>query len=407
MSHYRSDYRTLVREALTAHPRFAGFTVMRVWPGSIDAATLPVIGVLTPQERNAPDTQTTTTRGTLLQVALRRIGHDEVEDNLDADSEVVEAVVIAALRNRERNCVLEETSVVSNSDAHAFVGRDEDQPVRSRGRHARIAQRDGRGLRTGDPVSCPDLRVAHDQGKRAAHGDRRVDCCGARRRPGAKQKMSELQTVLKSLREEAAKLKTTLWMSETDATIWDNLDKAKVSAGSASGKEIANLTRQIEGMKQLKDATEEWRDMVKSAFTDFVAKGASFRDSLSNIISKLAEMVASVGFDSIWKGLGGDAMSGSFLSWIGIGANANGTPNWRGGMTRVNERGGEILNLPKGTQIIPNDISKRMADQAANSGGGGHVSIGLDQSTGSLTATMVISASAPMPRCGSFKSSTA
>lgn len=205
---------------------------------------------------------------------------------------------------------------------------------------------------------------------------------------GAKQKMSELQTVLKSLREEAAKLKATLWMSETDATIWDNLNKAKVSASSASGKEIANLTRQIEGMKQLKSATEEWRDTVKSAFTDFVAKGASFRDSLSNIIAKLAEMVASVGFDSIWKGLGGDAMSGSFLSWIGIGANANGTPNWRGGMTRVNERGGEILNLPKGTQIIPNDISKRMADQAANSGGGGHVSIGFDQSTGSLTATM-------------------
>ena len=188
---------------------------------------------------------------------------------------------------------------------------------------------------------------------------------------GAKQKMSELQTVLKSLREEAAKLKATLWMSETDATIWENLNKAKVSAGSASGKEIAALTRQIEGMKQLKSATEEWRDTVKSAFTDFVAKGASFRDSLSNIIAKLAEMVASVGFDTIWKGIGGDAMSGGFLSWIGIGANANGTPNWRGGVTRVNERGGEILNLPEGTQIIPNDISKRMADRAADGGGGG------------------------------------
>lgn len=122
MSHYRSEFRTLVREALAAHPRFTEVTVMRVWPGSIDAATLPVIGVLTPQERSAPDTQTTTRRGTLLQVALRRIGHDEVEDVLDADSAVVEAVVIATLRSRERNCVLKDTSVVSNSDAHAFVG---------------------------------------------------------------------------------------------------------------------------------------------------------------------------------------------------------------------------------------------------------------------------------------------
>lgn len=42
-----------------------------------------------------------------------------------------------------------------------------------------------------------------------------------------------------------------------------------------------------------------------------------------------------------------------------IGANAMGTHYWRGGLTRVHERGGEIINLPSGTQIIPHDISKR------------------------------------------------
>lgn len=36
-----------------------------------------------------------------------------------------------------------------------------------------------------------------------------------------------------------------------------------------------------------------------------------------------------------------------------------GTHYWRGGLTRVHERGGEIINLPSGTQIIPHDISKR------------------------------------------------
>lgn len=41
--------------------------------------------------------------------------------------------------------------------------------------------------------------------------------------------------------------------------------------------------------------------------------------------------------------------------------NALGTSYWRGGLTRVNERGGEIMNLPGGTQIIPHDVSKRMA----------------------------------------------
>ena len=44
-----------------------------------------------------------------------------------------------------------------------------------------------------------------------------------------------------------------------------------------------------------------------------------------------------------------------------IGGNALGTSYWKGGLTRVNERGGEILNLPSGTQIIQHDVSRRVA----------------------------------------------
>ena len=50
----------------------------------------------------------------------------------------------------------------------------------------------------------------------------------------------------------------------------------------------------------------------------------------------------------------------SLLSLPGLG-NAMGTPYWRGGYTRVNERGGEIMNLPSGTQIIPHDVSVKAA----------------------------------------------
>jgi TP901 family phage tail tape measure protein len=37
------------------------------------------------------------------------------------------------------------------------------------------------------------------------------------------------------------------------------------------------------------------------------------------------------------------------------GHNALGTDNWRGGMTWVGERGPELVNLPKGSQVIPNN----------------------------------------------------
>ena len=60
------------------------------------------------------------------------------------------------------------------------------------------------------------------------------------------------------------------------------------------------------------------------------------------------------------------------ISWVAgkLAGNALGTNYWRGGLTRVNERGGEIINLPSGTQIIPHDVSTRMVQ-----GGGVTVNI--------------------------------
>ena len=44
-----------------------------------------------------------------------------------------------------------------------------------------------------------------------------------------------------------------------------------------------------------------------------------------------------------------------------IGHNASGTDNWRGGLTSINELGGEIVDLPSGSRIIPHDVSMAMA----------------------------------------------
>lgn len=49
----------------------------------------------------------------------------------------------------------------------------------------------------------------------------------------------------------------------------------------------------------------------------------------------------------------------SFTGVPGLPGFAGGTPYFRGGFARVNERGGEIMNLPSGTQIIPHDVSVR------------------------------------------------
>lgn len=47
---------------------------------------------------------------------------------------------------------------------------------------------------------------------------------------------------------------------------------------------------------------------------------------------------------------------------INIGHNANGTTNWRGGYTWINEeKKGEIVDLPSGSRIYPHDLSMTMA----------------------------------------------
>ena len=183
----------------------------------------------------------------------------------------------------------------------------------------------------------------------------------------AKEKLSELQKIMKSLREEAAKLKATMWMSATDAKVWENLTAAGVSADSAEGRDIESLTRAAEGMKELKSATEEWKGSLSDGFRELTKHGSSFSDVLSGLASKLADMMWSRGFDALWNGGLGKQVGGWF-SKIGIGSNANGTNNWRGGWTELNERGAEIVNLPRGTQIIPHQLSKRMVEHQSDGG---------------------------------------
>lgn len=122
MDHYRSEARALARAALIAHPRFAAFNAPKVWPGAVDAESLPVIGVLTPQDSSRMESFTCTERKTLMQVAVRRKGGEDVEDILDHDSEVIEAVVLAAIRGQNRFCFLRETSLVSNTDGARNIG---------------------------------------------------------------------------------------------------------------------------------------------------------------------------------------------------------------------------------------------------------------------------------------------
>ena len=77
-----------------------------------------------------------------------------------------------------------------------------------------------------------------------------------------------------------------------------------------------------------------------------------------------------------------------------VGENAKGTNNWRGGWTWVNEEGGELMNLPNGTQIIPHDLSEIMVKEHARNGNG--MSINIPK----LADTIVVREDADIDRIG-------
>ena len=78
-----------------------------------------------------------------------------------------------------------------------------------------------------------------------------------------------------------------------------------------------------------------------------------------------------------------------------VGQNAKGTKNWRGGWTWVNEEGGELMNLPNGTQIIPHDLSETMVKEHAR-----NVGNGMTVNIPKLADTIVVREDADIDRIG-------
>lgn len=66
-------------------------------------------------------------------------------------------------------------------------------------------------------------------------------------------------------------------------------------------------------------------------------------------------------WDNIKKVFSGEGATATALKMYGIGNNADGTDNWRGGLTWVGERGPELLNLPRGSAVYSNQQSMAMA----------------------------------------------
>lgn len=110
---------------------------------------------------------------------------------------------------------------------------------------------------------------------------------------------------------------------------------------------LSELQKRIDEENKLKETILERLEAEKQAE---IERQTSWDTMLNADKFEAARKVDGKGYsfwDSVWATL--------------IGANASGTNNWRGGLTWINEEGGELVNLPRGTQIIPHDVSMEAA----------------------------------------------
>lgn len=154
--------------------------------------------------------------------------------------------------------------------------------------------------------------------------------------------------------------------------IYGNNVPAALQSSEAAALRSAYALRQIGEIGQ---------DITRGIFADFtqqIRNGASAMDALKsaglNALGKLSDKLAQMAADQLWSaafGGGGGGFNigslfgggGGAVDTIQVGSQlfpkfANGTNSAPGGLSIVGEKGPELVNLPRGSQVIPNDALK-------------------------------------------------
>ncbi|NEX45187.1 hypothetical protein [Pseudotabrizicola algicola] len=118
----RTAIRAAAKLALQGAAGLTAFTEMSAWAQSVDSSILPAWGVVTPRETRLRQANDTAQEELVLAVFVKRLGDDDIEDVLDADSALIETAIIPALRALERDCELTSTEIRLDGEGARRLG---------------------------------------------------------------------------------------------------------------------------------------------------------------------------------------------------------------------------------------------------------------------------------------------
>ncbi len=154
-----------------------------------------------------------------------------------------------------------------------------------------------------------------------------------------------------------------------------------------AGAESARLAKD---QRELHRAMEDFQRLGENVLGGFIAdltQGRTAAEALSGALAQVGNRLIEIGLNSLFDNKGGGGFLSSLLGigggfkpnttlagFLGVPGYAKGTNNHPGGLAIVGEKGPELLNLPSGSQVIPNNMLRNlpsMAEMQRAAGSGG------------------------------------
>lgn len=121
-----------------------------------------------------------------------------------------------------------------------------------------------------------------------------------------------------------------------------------------------------------------------AAWNGIVSSFSSIFGGIQSIASGILDGIKSA-INAVIRGI--NSISVDIPSWVpGVGGNhfgmnipylAGGTDSWQGGFAVINEKGGEIVDLPQGSRVMPHDQSVKAAYNMGQNAGGNQITINI------------------------------
>ncbi|EJN11858.1 hypothetical protein PMI42_04873 [Bradyrhizobium sp. YR681] len=133
----------------------------------------------------------------------------------------------------------------------------------------------------------------------------------------------------------------------------------------SSSQAIASATASYDAAKksltEINGASAQLGGALSTAFSDAIFEAKS----LDQVVSNLAKTIGKAGINSLAASFFNAPASGGLSPFASIFKSfipgfAGGTDSAPGGLAWVGESGRELVNLPRGSQVIPNDVARQM-----------------------------------------------